>query len=121
MLRRILIKDSRSYDVAGRMLHERRLPARTPRQLTQSLAQHVLVWPPSCAASGEFAVYHYGRQTPDSMVLCMSGNLVLMHVVNVEFLLLACYFLHEVNRLLAGCAPGAEDFNFVFLSHDFVS
>ncbi len=45
-------------------------------------------------------------------------NLVPVHVLDVDIVVRTCDLFDQLDRLLAGCAPGAEDFNFPSLPHD---
>src|SRR5713101_5678820 len=57
------------------------------RTLTQSLAQYVLIYSASRAASGQLSVDHNGRQTAEAVLFGTAGDLVLMHVIDVDFVL----------------------------------
>ena len=108
----------------GRAIHgySSQLPARRRAfQLLQRLAQHVFIGSASCTASSQFFVHDYGRHTANAELFGTNSDLMLMHVVNVDFVFTARHLLHHFDGFFAGGASGAKDFNLVFLIHDSLS
>ena len=67
------------------------------------------------AASGKFAVHHYGRQTAHTVLFSPFSHVLLMHVVDVELVFRACNLFDQFDDLLAGHTPRAENLDFMFL------
>jgi hypothetical protein len=76
----------------------------------------VLIYSTSRAAAGQLPVDHKGRQTANPVLLGTAGDLVLMRVMDVDFVLRARKLLDGINRFLTSRATSAEDLYFVFHS-----
>jgi len=74
----------------------------------------VLINSAAGAASGELSVNHHGWQAADAVLFCPAGNLVPMHVVDLDVMLGTRQFLNRIDGFLTGWAAGAEDFDLVF-------
>jgi len=74
----------------------------------------VLVNSAAGAASGELPVNHNSWQAMNAVLFCPTGNLVLMHVMDVDFVLRTHELLNRIDGFLAGCATRAEDLDLVF-------
>src|SRR5262249_27496505 len=72
----------------------------------------------SRATSGQFAVDHDSRQAADTVLLRASRDSFLVHIVDLDFVVRTCDFPDHIDSFLAGRAPRAEDFDFVFLGHN---
>jgi hypothetical protein len=82
------------------------------------LAQDVFVGAASSAAPGQLAVDHDSRQAAHAMLLRASRDAFLVHIVDLDIVVRTCDFADHIDSFLAGRAPGAEDFDFVFLGHN---
>jgi hypothetical protein len=74
----------------------------------------VFVRAASGAASCQLAVNHDGRQAAHAVLFRTTGDVVLVHIMNLDFMVRACDFSDHLDGFLAGRAPGTEDFDFVF-------
>jgi hypothetical protein len=81
---------------------------------TQSFAQYILVRASFGAASCELSVDDYGRQAPHALLFRAARDLVVVHVVDLDFVVGTGDLFDHFDSLLAGGAPGAEDFDFSF-------
>jgi hypothetical protein len=82
--------------------------------LTQCLAQNALIWAAPRAASGQFAVYDDRWKAANAMLFCLACNFLLVHVMNLDFMVGACDLPNQLDCFLTGRATGAEDLNSVF-------
>jgi len=78
----------------------------------------VFVRATSRAAARKLSIYHYCRQTANAVLFRTSGNVMLMHVVDMYLVPRARDLLNQVDGLLTRHAPRTEDFNFSFFAHD---
>jgi hypothetical protein len=90
----------------------------TRRVLTECLAQDVFVGATFRAATGQLAVDHNSRQAPDAVLLRAGRDALLVHIVDLNSVVRTCDSPDHIDRFLAGRAPGAKDFDFVFLGHN---
>jgi hypothetical protein len=81
----------------------------------------LLVRAAASAASGELSIDDDGRKASDTVLLGAARDLVLMHVVDLDFMVGARDPFDHFNGLLAGGAPGAEDFDFSLVVHNLFS
>jgi hypothetical protein len=88
-------------------------------RLPQSFTENVFIYSASGAASGQLAIDHNGRKATNAVLFGSTRSFVLMHVLDVDVMLRPNEFFNRLDRLLAGCASSAEDFDFVF--HNFIS
>jgi hypothetical protein len=86
------------------------------RPLAKSLSQHMLIYSASGTASGQFPIDHNGRQTTNAVLFSTAGSLMLMHIMDLDFVLRAHELLDGIDRFLTGCASRAKDLDFMFHS-----
>jgi hypothetical protein len=76
----------------------------------------VFIYSTPGAAPGQLSINHHGWQATNTVLFSSAGSLVLMHVMDVNFMLRTRQFLNGIDGFLAGCTTSAEDLYFVFQS-----
>jgi hypothetical protein len=80
------------------------------------LAQDVFVGAASRAAASQLAVDHDSRQAAHAVLFRASRDALLVHIVDLDIVVRTSDLSDHIDRFLAGRAPGAEDFDCVFLA-----
>lgn len=69
------------------------------------------------AAIGEFPVDHHRRDAANSVLPGLRGDILSLHVQNLDFTRRTSYLVDQGDSFLARRASGAEDFNLSFYAH----
>jgi hypothetical protein len=77
------------------------------------LEYRLLLYSTPHAASGQFPIDHNGWQTTNTVFGCAARNFLLMHIVDVNLMLLASQLFHCFDGVFASLAGCAKDLDFV--------
>jgi hypothetical protein len=76
--------------------------------------QYALFDAAASTAASQLPIDNNGWQATDALFGCTPGDLLLMHVVDVNFVFFASQFFHSVNGIFASLATCTENFYLVF-------
>jgi hypothetical protein len=82
--------------------------------LSKGFLQYTLFDTAASTAASQLPIDDNSGHASDAMFGCASGGLLLMHVVDVNFVFFAGQFFHSVNGVFASLATCAENFYLVF-------